>query len=145
MEVVYSDGCPTLIRDQYADGCGNLPKLCYSRTDDCLTITHCGTNLSAISSILIEYSTGDPITSPNWKVYSSCIDLTLILGSRIFIRMTVYYVGGCKPITLNDIYPIDVKTIDCHIQTKCPFNFHRSHSTGLIGELTIGLGGQSIV
>ena len=27
--------------------------------------------------------------------------------------MTVYYVGGCKPITLNDIYPIDVKTIDC--------------------------------
>lgn len=113
MEVVYSDGCPTLIRDQYADGCGNLPKLCYSRTDDCLTITHCGTNLSAISSILIEYSTGDPITSPNWKVYSSCIDLTLILGSRIFIRMTVYYVGGCKPITLNDIYPIDVKTIDC--------------------------------
>lgn len=113
MEVVYADGCPTLTRDAIMDACGNRPKICYSRENDCLTITECGTHVSPISSVLIEYSLGDPNINPNWKVYNSCIDLKSVIGNAVWIRLTVYYTGGCKSITLNELYPLSIATNDC--------------------------------
>lgn len=114
MEVSYTDGCPTLTRDQIVDACGNRPKICYSRLNDCLTISECGTNISPVSSVLIEYSTNDPsLGNPNWKIYTTCLDLKTFTANRLYIRLTVYYTGGCKSIVLTDLYPIDVNRGEC--------------------------------